>query len=737
MLPTSPTAMFPYRILAKVGEGAMGQVFRAEDIELGRQVAIKVVKPSFLEGLSENAAQAALQRFLQEARAAAALSHAGVTVVYRVGSEGGWPYIAMEWLDGQTLEDVLIERQTLPLDQVARLGLQVLAALDAAHGVGIVHRDIKPANLIVTTQGRIKVTDFGIARVQGSDLAQTQVGLILGTPHYAAPEQLAGRSVDARADLYALGVVLYEAVTGRLPFDASTTYELMGLVQTAVPPVASSLVADGSRSFDLFLDRALAKTPERRFSTAAEMAAALQPFLTRNSQSHTEGTPRATTRAEPTLAAVPTACVDGANAAGLVAGVVRQWPATALGRQEFARLLERVLEKPLHAGAFCGALEVSGALLLVCDGALFAAFDPATGRVGDLVIEALPREIDATLFACPEGTQPRVMTLLASLLVPAEPRLSGLDASFVDVPQLATKLESEGFDGAIRFARGAQLGFALFSRGRRVLDVFGRGWPTDPSKTRWETWLSTAGATVSVEDRRASFPSIAFRRQLRELQLDVVRGRPSADDLLRSDTRAEADALELRPHAAERGLRLESTVQALIDADPAVGVTRWLLVDLAFQFEQFRRTSRWRALLEPLAAIETVKLHHSILLDDGLPSPFDAATFTSDGRLVHVVERVAVGTREAVASFLARVVAVKEHSATGHELAGAVLVAGSFDDDALDTYLEGLRASRKRSLRSALDLLSHREGFLTVGRGGCHILLIEDVDGRRRPLVPE
>lgn len=322
--PAEPTPSFPYRIVQKVGEGAMGIVYRAEDLELGRQVAIKVIKPAHLASLSGQEAQAAVHRFMQEARAAAALAHPNATIVHRVGTEAGRPFIAMEWIEGRTLEEHVAQRKRLPLDQVARIGLQVLAVLSAAHELGIVHRDIKPANLMVTPDGRLKVTDFGIARVQGSLLAQTQAGLILGTPKYSAPEQLAGRAVDRRADLYALGGVLYEASCGHPPFEATNLYELMNDVQLR-PPTPPSLHVPGLLpAFEAFVLRALAKKPEDRFASAREMALALQPFLAKPAANAAIGLQTTSVSAR-----IPVVPVEGQTPLGLVAGAVRSWPARA------------------------------------------------------------------------------------------------------------------------------------------------------------------------------------------------------------------------------------------------------------------------------------------------------------------------------------------------------------------------------------------------------------------------
>lgn len=716
----------------------MGEVFRAEDLELGRNVAIKVVKASFLAALSDGDAKSALQRFLQEARAAAALSHPGVTTVHRVGTVDGCPYIAMEWLEGRTLEQILKQHNTLDIHRVARVGLQVLSVLEDAHRAGIVHRDIKPANLILTSSGRIKVADFGIARVQGSSLDATQQGIVLCTPQYAAPEQLAGLQVDARVDLYSLGVVLFEAFTGRPPFKAASLYEFIALLQSTTPPLASSLVSEVPPAFDQFLQKALATVRDQRFTSASEMAVALQPFLTPKLSSSGEMETRRTLGRAQTLIQVPTVCVEGTTPLELVGATVRTWPSTDLKQQELDRLLVRVLEKPVHTEAFCGAIDVSGTVLLVCDGILFAAFVPSTGVVGDLALETLPPLVDATLFTCPSGLGHRTVMLLASLLFDAQPRLSGLDASFVDVSQLAAKLTSEAFEGALRFVQGSRLGFALFSRGKRVLDVFGHGWPEDPVAISWEEWLAETGAIVSVEDRRTRFPSLSFRRELRNFRLDVLRESPGPAQTLRTDARAEAASLRLQPVSIpEMDGSPDAVVAEMIGSDPVIPLARWILADLAAQFEQFQRTNRWKAMIEPLSAIKSVRLHGPVLVGEGHTRSFDAAFYGEDEHLYLIVDRVTAGTRAAVVSFVEGVVAAKQSRGPSGNIVGAVLVAPSFTDDGLAAYLDALNGSRKRTLWAALEFLSHREGFLTLGRSGFHILLVEENEGRFRPLVPE
>ncbi|MBK6314023.1 MAG: serine/threonine protein kinase [Blastocatellia bacterium] len=212
------TGTFPYQIEAKIGAGGMGVVFRAFEPALNRRVAIKVLRAQILEDEKPEVADEYRRRFMQEARAAAALSHPGATTIFRIGEEDGLPFIAMEWLDGQTLEQIASQEGQLAPSRVARIGVDLLDTLEAAHRAGVVHRDVKPANLILLNDGRLKVTDFGIARVADSDLVKTGAGAVLATPQYASPEQLQGEDVDGRADVFSTGVVLYLLLSGKFPW---------------------------------------------------------------------------------------------------------------------------------------------------------------------------------------------------------------------------------------------------------------------------------------------------------------------------------------------------------------------------------------------------------------------------------------------------------------------------------------------------------------------------------------
>ena len=279
-----PDHLGKYEIRGELGRGAMGVVYDGWDPAIGRRVALKTVRRDQLEG---GEAEELLSRFKREAQAAGRLNHPGIVAVYEYGEDAGTAFIAMEFVEGRELKDVFDKDERLPIGETVRIMTQLLEAIGHAHANGIVHRDIKPANVFLLKDGRVKVGDFGIARLESSNL--TQAGSVLGTPAYMSPEQFMGQTIDGRSDLFSAGVILYQFLTGEKPFTGQLT-TIMHKVLKEEPIAPSELNVQVPPGFDTLMKRALAKRPDERFQNAPAFIAALQATAAGGAQVDSDAT---------------------------------------------------------------------------------------------------------------------------------------------------------------------------------------------------------------------------------------------------------------------------------------------------------------------------------------------------------------------------------------------------------------------------------------------------------------
>src|SRR6185436_17214815 len=258
----------PYKIHSLLGVGGMGEVYLAQDPRLDRTIALKILPTE----LASNPAR--IRRFIREARAASGLKHPNVATIYEIGKSDEFHFIAMEYVEGQTLANKISGR-SLPIVEIVDIGIQVADALDEAHRKGVTHRDIKPANLMLTSRAQVKILDFGLAKVTlpedqalGSDVStvmKTETGVVMGTMHYMSPEQVLGKEVDHRSDVFSLGVVLYEMATGRVPFSGTNSSETMDRILHAQPEAIARFNYNVPDELQRIVRKALSKDKERRY----------------------------------------------------------------------------------------------------------------------------------------------------------------------------------------------------------------------------------------------------------------------------------------------------------------------------------------------------------------------------------------------------------------------------------------------------------------------------------------
>jgi len=297
-----------YEVVAELGKGAMGTVYRALDPMLNRTVAIKTINMD----LEQDEMAEYEARFYVEARAAGGLNHPNIVTIYDIGKSGNIAYMAMELLEGKELRTMMSPGRPLPVAQAIDIAALAAEGLGYAHEHDVVHRDIKPANLMIVRDGLVKITDFGIARMRSAE-ARTQTGVVLGSPKYMSPEQVVGKRAEPRSDIFSLGVILYEMVTGKAPFTGEDVSSIMFQILNFAPPPVSSINPEAPEILDFIVAKALAKSPPDRYSDAREMARDLRECRSR--------IPATAAGATTTLPLKPApASFDPAPASGLLAG---------------------------------------------------------------------------------------------------------------------------------------------------------------------------------------------------------------------------------------------------------------------------------------------------------------------------------------------------------------------------------------------------------------------------------
>ncbi|MEM8963452.1 MAG: serine/threonine-protein kinase, partial [Acidobacteriota bacterium] len=628
---------------------------------------------------------------------------------------------------------------------------ELLDVLEVAHHNGVVHRDVKPANLILLGDGRLKVTDFGIALLQGRELVKTKAGVVLATPKFASPEQLRGMTVDGRADIFAVGVLLYLMLTGRYPFEGSNFMELASAIFERDPTPPHEIETNVPEALSAVIARALVKDRDRRYENCREMSNRLRSLA---------GLPATTS-----VTAAATAVSDQAETASLVqvrsglpqdtglaiVKLLSKWAQRELEAQPTHRLLDRLLERPVHAEAFAGAAFVGGVCLLCHDGRLLAAIDVTTGEHGDPVMERLPAHGKPRLALVPEGITPRLVSLLATPLHPPQVRHGNLDSSFINLPALAEKLRGEHFDGLLRLQRGEAWGMVFYDRGDSVLSVYSVGWEDVPINQTWERWVSQVAVRASVEELVIQPPAIWYRRSLPNLtfQVDAEAIKSGNGDSVRNSSTSSLIRQLFSTSGRNSTDTLPVSLRLRLEADPPAGIAfemdpvyrflLWMLEQLPAIFIRQNKASRWKYLIEWLFIIQRVILHHPLPRpNSGERDFFDLVTRDEDDRALHLVQRIARPNVEIFNAFIEKAKTAKMARTKTGDVGGVMMISPSFDSDVLEAYNQQVTTGSTGIFGSSQEAFTGYEGFVRLGaRRGFHLLLIqENSDGSFTPILP-
>ncbi|MBA2643841.1 MAG: Stk1 family PASTA domain-containing Ser/Thr kinase [Solirubrobacterales bacterium] len=576
-----------YRLLSRLGHGGMAEVWAAEDSELGRQVALKMLHARLA------ADQDFVERFRREASAAAGLQHPNVVQVYDRGESQGTYYIAMEYLRGLSLKDV-VRRGSLEPGYAVELIVQVLKAARFAHRNGIVHRDLKPHNVMLDGEGRVKVTDFGIARAGASDMTET--GSIMGTAQYLSPEQAQGHAVTERSDLYSVGVMLFELLTGRVPFEGESAVTIALRHVSEAPPPPSRLNPAVSPALDAVVLRALEKDPGRRFRDADEFITALA------ATGEAPGDATQMTRIAPAAAYVPPSDPVAAQPVGDDDDGGRSWPwwlagllvLAAVGLGAYLWLREDTAPVP---GVVGREAEVANRLVrragFTVDARNVASDSYPRGEVADQDPDGgqeLPEGSVVTLSISTGPTQVEVPDVAGNTRDEAE---AALEAAGFDTRARRRYSDSVPADQVISTdpAGGERAG-----RGSRVTLIVSRG--TEPVQVPDVTALDRAAAQAALEEQglTASFaeretdeeePGEVLEQSPApgtevedgaEVDVVVAEAPPEVDvpdvvDLREGEARSQLEGIDLRVRRERIDAERPEDVGVVLEQDPPAGET--------------------------------------------------------------------------------------------------------------------------------------------------------------------
>ncbi len=769
--------MKKYQVKKKLGKGAMGEVYLAHDTRLNREVAIK--KLMFDGDAGEGGDDDALSpRFEQEAQAAARLNHPNIITIHDVAITGKGSYIVMELLRGKSLLGWIREGRVFSIPEAATIGARVCRGLDYAHKAGVIHRDVKPDNIFLDRDFGVKITDFGLARLDKGALVKTTVGSYMGTPAYSSPEQLREpHKVDGRSDIYSTGVLLYRLISGKLPFAASDMGELITRILIDAPTPLGEILPDLPETLEHVVMKAIQKDPDKRFETAGEMAEALEAVAGAEAPATFEpgvgsaaietGASREGAAPAPVDDALSTTVVESTtlvldnlafDAPAWAISVFESWEKKELGKGLLNEILDRLLDIPIYTDPFSGALFVDERfLLLIWKGHILQAVDARKNRIGEKAMAAVP---DAgrsfTIFSPPKPGSSNLPLVLSTALDERKAIHENIESAVINVAALIHKLIKDRFTGVVRlrYERGAiQLGFYA---GSRIFMLRSPGLNLDISSTVFadvSTVLGQMPFTADVFETRLTPRGESLRRFFRDARILVERlpeATPNHLDMLKQKKK------DYHPHAADElrrslslalstggkdGIRVGKRILSardLLRNDFCLRFREWLLFDLFIHLLSSGARDSMKYVCTWIPGIETLHFNFPLEDEEGRKHYFDIVAMDRTGKILHLVQRGRDGGVDAVGAFLDSAISVKRRLTKTGDVGGVFHVSPeTYTDESMTLFHERTAVKKKQMGLGLLDSLTGYKGFVRIGKNrGFHFNLVAETESGFRLVGP-
>ena len=750
-----------YEIKREVGRGGMGVVYEGYDKRLDRIVAIKVVDvPALDPNMSHEQVDELIQRFKLEAKAIAKLTHPNIVNVYDYGEENDRHYMVMEFLQGRSFQQLISASAPLNTELVLKSMVQACDALDFAHQNGIIHRDIKPGNIILLDNGVTKIMDFGIARLEASQSGLTKAGMILGSLLYISPEQLiSAQKVDRRADIYSLGVSMYEMLTGKLPYGGTNIGEIVMQIMQAEPLLPSQLNSNLPPELDAIIFKAMAKEANKRFERAKDMGDALNTLWMQTTVGNTMMNQKKQTAPLPPLEPTTSAKtgtggksfmqtfstetanftmvegVDDTSLFSVVNRVMQSWHVENLGNKPLLEILYK------EEGRTWGLLVNNNVILLVYRGLILGAIAQKPEAIGHAAYEILGAANKFELKAYLPPTHAESWMILLAAMIGANKMTDRKPAcSSSDCNSIAELLKKDGFTGYLKIISGKSTAYNVFLDGETVFTV------TVPSQGGTESGL----LDIEIYRPRINLIGPSLRRALVDSSLEIISKSHSRSSLKQFASQKPKDITAVALEEAIRNTDLAVLVPSdvsypvgekiikyseIIKELPSYRIMNWLLSDLLYNVSRSPQYKSLKTVFNFIWNIKSINFLQSIKLEDS-ELKFDLVSRDINEKILFVGKYSNnKATVEEVKKFIQDVIKLKKGMPHKDNIvASAIINPNGFPIEVMQ-YFEA--NTGKPFPMGLFDFANAQRGFVKMGlMKGFYLYLIHDLDSNFKIVEP-